>query len=175
MSGIDFPALYKIQYGIYVISSRCEAKFNAQVATVVAQITSAPAQIMTCICKETLTHEYIQNCGVFGVSILEQTASLKFIGHFGFCSGRKVDKFAAINYKIAPTGCPLLLDHTLVVMEARVNQQLDVGTHTLFIADLLSAQTLKEGTAMTYEYYHNVVKGKSPKNAPTYQKAMNNE
>ena len=171
MTKIDLPALYKIQYGIYVISSHADKKVNAQIATVVAQITSTPMQIITCICKDTLTHEYMQRSGMFGVSILDQTAPLKFIGNFGFRSGRECDKFATVNCTTNLNGCPLLAEHTLVVMEAKVNHQLDVGTHTLFIADLLSAQTLKEGTAMTYEYYHHVVKGKSPKNAPTYQKS----
>lgn len=170
MSTIDLSSLYKIQYGLYVISSCCGKRINAQIATVVAQITSTPIQITTSIAKTTLTHEYIQSSGVFGISILDQTATLKFIGNFGFRSGREHDKFSTVAYTTNLTGCPLLNDCTLVTMEAKVNHQLDLGSHTLFVADLLSAKTLKTGVAMTYEYYHHVIKGKSPKNAPTYQR-----
>jgi len=154
---------------MYVISSHNHERINAQIATVVAQVTASPVQIITCISKDTLTHEYIQYSQVLGIAILDQETPLKLIGNFGFKTGRDCDKFINEKYTVGITKCPLLAEHVLVTMEAKVKQQLDVGTHTLFIAELLCSQTIKDGIAMTYEYYHKVIKGKSPKNAPNFQ------
>jgi ferric-chelate reductase [NAD(P)H] len=169
-SKIDETALFKLQYGMYVVTSKKKDKINGQIATVVTQITYDPIQILTCISKNTLTHEFISTSKVFAVTALEQDTPMLFIGHFGFYSGRDIDKFADVAFTKGDTGCPLLVEHSLITLEAKVNKQVDVGSHTLFVANLLNAAVIKQGTAMTYEYYRDVIKGKSPKNAPTYHK-----
>ena len=151
---VSFDALCKIQYGMYIITSKLDDRFNGQIATVVVQVTSDPIQIMTCISKNTLTHEFIKQSGILGISILEQETPMKFIGHFGFRSGRDVDKFADIKFKISDINCPLVLEHALVVMDSKVNKQVDVGSHSIFIADLLDAEIVKQGTAMTVCHEH---------------------
>ena len=165
---ICLESLCKIQYGMYIVTSKDANKKNGQIATVVSQVTAEPIQLMTCISKETLTHEMIEATGLIGVSILEEATPMKFIGHFGFRSGREFDKFVDMPFKEGKLGVPLVLKHTLVVLEGQVNRCLDVGTHTIFVFEVLSSDRVKKGEAMTYEYYHTVVKGKSPKNAPTY-------
>ena len=166
---IDPAALYQIQYGVFIISSFLDDKINAQIATVAFQVTSDPAQIVTCLNKNNLTHEFVMKSKAFGISILSQDADLKFIGRFGFRCGRDFDKFDGINYKKSETGSPLILDHASGILDLKVNQAIDVGTHTLFIGELLTSEKLNDNIPLTYDYYHNVIKGKTSKNAPTFQ------
>jgi flavin reductase (DIM6/NTAB) family NADH-FMN oxidoreductase RutF len=165
---MDHRALHKIGYGLYVICSRKGDRLNGQIANTVFQITSEPPTISVSINKNNLTHEFIRESKVFTVSALSQDAPLSFIGHFGFKSGRDIDKLEGINYKIGETRAPVVTDNTLAYLEARVIQEVDVGTHTLFIGELVAAEVLKEGEPMTYAYYHQVKRGTTPKTAPSY-------
>lgn len=165
---MNTKALYNITYGLYVISSRKGEKFNGQIANTVIQVTSEPPAIAVCINKQNLTHEFIKESKAFTSSILSRDTPLSFIGHFGFKSGREMDKFKDINYKLGETKAPIVLDHSLAYLEAKVVNQVDVGTHTIFIGQLVGADVLKEGEPMTYAYYHQVKRGTTPKTAPSY-------
>ncbi len=92
------------------------------------------------------------------------------IGQFGFKSGRDTDKFENINHKQGKTGAPIILDNTLAYLEAKVTHEMDVGTHTIFVGEIVESDVLKEGEPMTYAHYHQVKGGTTPKTAPTYQK-----
>jgi len=161
-------ALYKLSYGLYVVSSRKGDKLNGQIANTVIQVTSEPPTIAVSINKQNLTHEFIMESKVFTASILSQDTPLSFIGHFGFKSGRDIDKFEGINYKIGETRAPVITDNTLAYLEAKVIQNVDVGTHTIFMGELVGADVLREGEPMTYAYYHQVKRGTTPKTAPSY-------
>jgi len=161
-------ALHKLSYGLYIVSSRDGEKRSGQIANTVFQVTSEPPRIAIGINKNNLTHEVIQRSGVFGVSALSQDAPLSFIGRFGFKSGREVDKFDGANSKVGKVGIPLVLDHALAILEARVSQAVDLGTHTLFVGEVEEAEVLREGEPMTYAYYHQVKRGTTPKTAPSY-------
>lgn len=165
---MDLKVLYNISYGIYIVSSKKKDRKNGQIANTVFQTTSEPATIAVCINKKNLTHEFIAESKVFAVSVLEQETDMKFIGRFGFKSGRDEDKFQGINYKIGITGSPIIMENTLAYMEAEVVTEIDVGTHTLFVGKILEAENIKKGKPLTYDYYHQIKKGISPKNAPTY-------
>jgi len=168
---MDSKALRKISYGLYIVTSRKGDKINGQTVDVVFQVTSPPSPtIAICINKQNLTHEYISDSGAFGVSILAQDAPLNLIGNFGFKSGRDIDKFGNINYKMGETNVPIILDHTLSYLEAKVIDRLELSTHTLFIGELVAAEVIKEGEPMTYAYYHQIKGGTSPKTAPTFIK-----
>jgi rubredoxin/flavin reductase (DIM6/NTAB) family NADH-FMN oxidoreductase RutF len=121
-----------------------------------------------CINKQNLTHEFITESKVLTASILSRDTPLSFIGHFGFKSGREIDKFTDVKYKLGETKAPIVLDHSLAYLEAKVINQVDVGTHTIFIGELVGADVLKEGEPMTYAYYHQVKRGTTPKTAPSY-------
>ena len=121
--------------------------------------------------KENLTHEYITKSKVFTVSILSQEAPMPFIGRFGLRSGRNIDKFEQVSYKIGQTGVPIVLDNTVGFLEAEVTESIDIVTHTLFIAKIVACQTLDVAKEpMTYTYYRDVKHGKTPKTAATYIK-----
>jgi len=167
---MDTKVLYLISYGLYIIGSKKGDKINGQTANTVIQVSSEPPVISVCINKNNLTHEFIKDSGVFTASIISQDAPLKLIGGFGFKSGREVNKFEGYKYKIGETGAPIVLDHCLGYLEAKVIKSVDVGTHTIFIGELVAAETIKEGEPMTYAYYHLVKRGTTPKTAPSYHK-----
>ncbi len=164
-------ALHKISYGMYVVSSRKDGKFNGQIANTIVQTTSEPAMIALCINKKNLTHEFIEASKVVTVSVLSTATPMEFIGRFGFKSGRDGYKYDGVNYKVGVTGAPVVLDHALAYYEAEVVASMEAETHTLYLAKVLDAEILDEkAEPMTYAYYHLVKGGKSPKTAPTYIK-----
>lgn len=167
---MDLRALQKISYGLYVVSSRNnEGKNNGLIVNTVFQVTSKPPTIAVSICKENLTCDYILQSRHFTVSILDKEAQMKFIGLFGFRCGRDVNKFADVDYIEGSTGYPVVLDHALAYLEARVMNTLDAGTHIIFHGEVLNARLTRENCSpMTYEYYHDVKKGTASRNAPTY-------
>ncbi|KPJ56181.1 MAG: High molecular weight rubredoxin [Deltaproteobacteria bacterium DG_8] len=167
---MDPKALYKISYGLYVITSKKGDQINGQTANALIQVTAEPPAIAIGINKQNLTNEFIKESKVFTVSILSQDTPLNFIGQFGFKSGRDINKFDQVNYKLGKTGAPIVLDNTLAYLEVKVNQEIDVGTHTIFVGEIVDSEVLKDGEPMTYAYYHQVKRGTTPKTAPTYRK-----
>ncbi|MFC1970823.1 flavin reductase family protein [Chloroflexota bacterium] len=166
---MNIKALYKLGYGVYVVTSKKDNRINGQIANTVFQVTSEPPTIAVSINKNNLTHQFIKESGVFAASVLCQDTPLTFIGRFGFKSGRDTDKFEGISYKIGETGAPIVLDNAVSYIEARVTKEMDVGTHTIFVGEMVNADVVDEHKAcMTYEYYHQIKGGKTPKAAATY-------
>jgi ferric-chelate reductase [NAD(P)H] len=165
---IDLVALRDLSYGVYIVSSFLDGKLNGQIANTVFQVSAEPSTIAISINKLNLTHEYIEKSGYFSVAVVEEEATLKYIGIFGFRSGRDIDKFTQVEHKIGSTGCPIPLEYVLSSFEARVVGKIDASTHTVFIGEIVSAEVIKHGTPLTYLNYHELKKGKSPKTAPTY-------
>jgi flavin reductase (DIM6/NTAB) family NADH-FMN oxidoreductase RutF/rubredoxin len=161
-------ALYKVSYGLYIISSAKDGKYNGQIANTVFQITSEPPMIAISINKENLTHEFISSSKVFSVTVLSTATPMTLIGTFGFKSGRDIDKFKEVEYKQGKTGAPIVLNNAVAYLEAEVVDSLDVNTHTIFIGKVVDADVLSDREPMTYAYYHMVKNGKAPKTAPTY-------
>jgi flavin reductase (DIM6/NTAB) family NADH-FMN oxidoreductase RutF len=169
---IESKALWDISYGLYIVTSIEGEKYDGLIVNTVMQVTSAPAKIAICLNKESLTHNYILSSNVFGVSVLEQETPMPYIGIFGFRTGKNFQKFSQpdVHFKVGSvTGVPLVTDYTLSLMEAKLVNSVDVGTHTIFIGEIVNCEVLKDGTVLTYDYYQKVKKGKAPKNAPTYK------
>ncbi|HNZ25975.1 MAG TPA: flavin reductase [Spirochaetota bacterium] len=165
---MNIEAFYKISYGLYVVSSKNGDKFNGHVSNTVFQTTSTPPTLAICSNKQNLTCDYIAQSKVFSVSILEEDTDMKFIGNFGFKSGRDINKFENVNYKIGASGAPIVTDCSLAYLDCKVINSVDVGTHIMFIAEIIDAETIKEGSPLTYANYRQIKKGLSPKTAPTY-------
>ncbi len=165
---MDRAAFFKMSYGVYIVSSRKDDQFNGQIANSVFQATSSPPTLILSINKNNLTHEYIQASRKLSVSILAKKAPMTLIGLFGFKSGREVNKFANVNYKMGLLDVPIVLEDTVAYIEAKVTGETDCGTHTLFIAEIADCQIVSDEEPMTYAYYHEVKGGKSPQSAPTY-------
>jgi flavin reductase (DIM6/NTAB) family NADH-FMN oxidoreductase RutF/rubredoxin len=167
---MNMQAIQKICYGVYIVSSKKGDSLNGQIANTAFQITSDPPTMAISINKQNLTHEFIEASRVFTVSILSKEAPMALIGHFGFKSGRDLDKFKEIKHRLGATGAPIVLENTIGFMECEVLSSTDVGTHTIFIGKIVDCEVLNDAEPMTYAYYHQVKGGKSPKTAPTYVK-----
>ncbi len=158
-----------LSYGLYIVASRDEGRLNGQVINTLIQVTSEPPRVAAIINKNNFTHELILKSKVFSASVLEESTPMTFLGPFGFKSGRDIDKLAKVAFKEGITGCPMITEHALSVLEVEVIDQVDLGSHTVFIGNVVSSEVLKKGLPITYQYYHQVLKGKSPPNAPTYE------
>jgi len=167
---MDSQILHNIGYGMYIVSSNKGEAINGQIANTVFQITSEPVTIAVSINKKNLTHEFIESSSRFSLSILLEDAPLSFIGRFGFRSGREEDKFKDIKFERLASGCPVVLDHSIGYLEAKVINKLDCGTHTLFIGEMTDSKVLRSGKPLTYDYYHQVKRGGTPNTAPTFIK-----
>lgn len=156
-----------MSYGVYIVSTMDDGRATGCVANSAMQITSSPATIAISINHDNFTNECIKKFGQFSVSILAEDSEPSLIGQFGFQSGKNVNKFQGVDFKIV-NNTPVINDSCGYVV-CRVIDKMETATHTVFLGEVIDADVLKEGrNAMTYAYYHNVIKGKSPKNAPTY-------
>ena len=153
-------------YGLYLVTSSDGTHNNGLVVNTAFQVSAAPEKVAVCICKQSYTHAIILQSRVFNVMPLEQKTPLIFIGNFGFRTGRNYDKFAKVPFSVGENGCPVIKEHTLSCVEIRVEQLLDVGTHTLFVGEVSNGQVFKtQELPLTYAYYHTVIKGKTPAGA----------
>ena len=166
---INYEALFKISYGLYVVCSGSEESGNGYISNTVFQVTSDPPRFATCCNKENHTVGIIQSSGLFSVSVLHQDAGAGIIGTFGYKSGKDTDKLSGLNVRYGDTGVPIVLDDAIAFLECRVKESIDVGTHMMFIGELVQAEVLDEDSdPLTYLHYRRVKKGVAPKNAPTY-------
>jgi rubredoxin/flavin reductase (DIM6/NTAB) family NADH-FMN oxidoreductase RutF len=167
---MDPNVLHNISYGVYIVSSNKGKALNGQVANSIIQITNEPVTLAVSINKTNLTHEFIKASLHLTVSILEKDAPLSLIGKFGFKSGRSVDKFKDTKFEMLASGCPAVTENSVAYIEGKVIKDLDCGTHTLFLIEMTDTKMLKSAEVMTYEYYHMVKRGTTPKSAPTFIK-----
>jgi flavin reductase (DIM6/NTAB) family NADH-FMN oxidoreductase RutF/rubredoxin len=166
---MNIEAFFKITYGLYVVSSVNGGKQNGYISNTVFQVTSDPAQFAIACSKNNYTAGMIAESRVFSISVLAQDTRTDIIGTFGYKTGKDMDKFLNLNYKIGKTGSPILLDDTLSWFECEVIQTVDMGTHFLFIGKVVDGDLIDgAGIPLTYAYYREIKKGKAPKNAPTY-------
>jgi ferric-chelate reductase [NAD(P)H] len=165
----DLDSLFKLSYGMCIVGSIDGDKYNGCIINTVFQITACPPRIGISINKDSLTNQYIAKSGVFAASILAEDTPLSFIGKFGFRTGKDINKLENVKYKIANTGAPVILDHTVAYIEGRVTQMLDIETHTFFVAEIVGCETIDEHKQpMTYSFYRDVKCGKTPESAATY-------
>ncbi len=161
-------AFTKIQYGMYIITSAFNGKIGGQIANTVFQITSDPATIAISISKQNNTHALISESKKAVVSVITEEASFEFIGKFGFRSSRDFDKFAGVEYKTNNDGVPVVTQYSNAYFETEIVCRFETETHTVFMCKVIDSTVLNDKPTMTYDYYHKVKKGLTPKNAPTY-------
>ena len=155
-----------LSYGVYVVSTLDGSRNTGCTANSIMQITSSPATIAVSMNHDNYTNSCIQASGRFAVSILSELSAPSLIGQFGFQSGKDTDKFEGIDFTMKE-GLPILNDCCGYII-CKVIDKMETSTHTVFLGEVTDGDTIGSAPAMTYAYYHNVVKGKSPKNAPTY-------
>ena len=166
---INIEALFNISYGLYIVCSGDNKKGNGYISNTVFQVTAEPAKFAASCNKNNYTADIIKKAGAFSVSVLHIDASSDIIGNFGYKSGKDIDKMKGMDLRYGETGVPIVTNDSIAYFECKVVQTIDVGTHILFIGELVGADVLDNSKEpMTYLYYRNVKKGFSPKNAPTY-------
>lgn len=160
-------ALTKLSYGVYVITSWAEGgKPTGCIANSAMQVTASPATVAVSVNHGNFTNECIKKSQRFAINILGEKSDPSIIGNFGFRSGRDFEKFASMPelYDFLP-----IVDGAVAFITCKVIDKMESETHTVFLGEINGAEILNEDDApMTYAYYHKVIKGKSPKNAPTY-------
>ena len=160
-------ALYNLSYCVYVVTTWNDGKPTGCTANSAMQITSSPATVAVSINHDNFTNECIRNSGVFAINILGEHCDPMVIGNFGFKSGRDSNKFA--DYAPAIKNFMPIVPKASGYITCKVIDKMETSTHTVFLGEVTDADILNDDVPMTYAYYHNVIKGKAPKNAPTYQ------
>ncbi len=160
-------ALYQLSYGVYVVSTWDRGRATGCTANSAMQITSSPATIAVSINHDNYTNQCIQDTGKFAISILGEHTDPSVIGTFGFYSGRDTNKFEKVE-PVMKSYMPVVPDACAYIV-CELIDRMETTSHTVFLGKVIDADVLKKDEPMTYAYYHNVIKGKSPKNAPTYQ------
>ena len=153
---------------MYIVCSEYDDIANGQIVNAIMQVTADPPTIAVSINRQNYTHELIIKSKKLTVSILDIDTPMSLIGTFGFKCGRTVNKMEHVICIQRKNMIPIITDHTLAYIEASLINHMDVGTHTIFIGEVTNADLLTDSEPMTYEYYHLVKGGLSPKNAPTY-------
>ncbi len=153
--------LFKLSYGLFVLSARDGEKDNGCIINTVMQITDTPLQIAVGINKTNYTYEMIEKTGMFNVSVLTEAVPFSVFEDFGFKSGRTEDKFSAFNNKErSENGIFYLTKYTNAFISAKVVKTLDCGTHMMLIAEVTDAKTLSDAPSVTYDYYFKNIKPK---------------
>jgi flavin reductase (DIM6/NTAB) family NADH-FMN oxidoreductase RutF len=166
---MNIEAFFKISYGLYAVCSKSGSKLNGYISNTVFQVTSEPARFAISCSKNNFSENIIAESKAFSISVLEKDTGPNILGTFGYKSGKDTEKFKDINYKTGKTGSPILLDNTIAWFECKVINSFDVGSHMLFIGELVDSELcMTEKEPLTYAYYREIKKGKAPKNAPTY-------
>jgi len=166
---MQIEAFFKLSYGLYVVGTKSGNKLNGYIANTVFQVTAEPAQLAISCSKDNYSAQLIEESGVFSVSILHRDAAQHVISTMGYKTGTEINKFEGLNFIHGQSGAPILLDACLAWFDCKVVQKVDVGSHILFIAEVLDSKLIDESKEeMTYAYYREVKNGVAPKNAPTY-------
>lgn len=161
---MDNKAMYQLSYGLFVVTAKEGEKDNGCITNTVMQVTTTPNRISLAVNKENYTHGMIMRTKAFNVSIISEKAEFELFKHFGFQSGKTVDKFAHFkDAKRSPNGLCYVTKGTNAWISAKVVETVDLGTHTLFIADVTDAEVLDNTPSATYAYYHANIKPSAPK------------
>lgn len=169
---LNKSALYKISYGLYVLGSKDGDKLNGCMVNTVGQVTDSPLRVSVAVNKLNYSHDLIKKTGAFSVSMLSTKATFDTIKCFGFQSGKTADKFAGRDYSLTESGLPYLNSaEANSYLDCRVVNTLDMGSHSVFYADVLNAEVLSNDDSLTYDYYQKNVKPK-PSVAPAKPKVV---
>ena len=156
----DLTALFKLGYGLYVVTSNDGEKDNGLIVNTVTQLTDNPNRVAVNINKENYSHHIIKKTGVMNVNVLSVDAPFALFENFGFQSGRQADKFAHWKTYRADNGLPFLAQYINAFLSLKVEQYVDLGTHGMFICTVTEARVISDKPTMTYAYYQENVKPK---------------
>ena len=166
---MDNKAFFKPSYGLYLVTSSLDSKDSGCIANTFVQVTSDPQQVCITLNKNNYTTSLIEGSCKLNVSVLLENVDMQVISDFGFRSGKDVDKFKDYNYETDVNNIKYITDGMAATFACTVNKMVDVGTHIMFICNVDDCKVLSEKQVLTYENYHKLKNGTTPKNAPSYQ------
>ena len=155
---MDKKAMYNLTYGLFILTAKEGEKDNGCIVNTVAQVTTEPNRITVAVNKQNYTHDMIVRTGVFNVSILTTDSKFDTYKHWGFQSGANTDKLENIEYQRAENGVVYIANECNAYISAKVVSTIDLGTHTLFLADVTDAGVLSDAESVTYSYYQKNIK-----------------
>lgn len=165
---MDLSVLNNISYGMYIITTKKEHKNVGCFINSAMQITSKSKILAISLNKDNYTNEVLKETRKCAISILNEKANQKLISKFGYFSSREINKFDEVNYQNI-NELPVVIEDSCGYIIGEVIRVIDVETHDIFLIRMEQMEKLSDDVPMTYRYYHEVLKGKSPKKAPTYQ------
>lgn len=157
---MDNKAMFNLSYGLFILTAKDGEKDNGCIVNTVGQVTSQPNRISLTVNKANYTHDMILKTKEFNVSVLAENSKFETYKHWGFQSGRNTDKLESISFKRSANGLVYIADETNAFLSAKVVSTLDLGTHTLFIADVTDGEVLSQVPSATYSFYQNNIKPK---------------
>ena len=158
---MDRKAMYKLSYGLFILTAKEAEKDNGCIINTAIQAASEPNQLSICVNKANYTHDMIQRTGKFTVSVLSQKAQFELFKHFGFQSGRDTNKFEAFEQCARGTnGIYYITEGTNAYISVTVTKTEDLGSHTMFIGEITDMEVLSNVPSVTYDYYQNNIKPK---------------
>lgn len=157
---INKAALFKLSYGLYVVSSNDGTKHNGLIVNTVMQLTDTPLKVGVCINKANYSHDVIKSSGIMNINCLTESASFDVFKRFGFASGKDSDKLAGVEYETSANGLAVLKNDINAYISLKVESYTDLGTHGLFVCGVTDAETVSEAPSVTYTYYQNNIKPK---------------
>lgn len=150
--------MFKISYGLYVLTAKDGDKQNGCIVNTLQQVTDTPLRVTITVNKNNLTHDMIMKTQEFNISILSEKAAFDTFKHFGFQSGRDTDKFSDFPFEMSQNGLPYITDGTNGFISGKVVSTTDLGTHTMFVAEVTDGEVLDNTGSATYDYYHKHIK-----------------
>ena len=162
-NNINPSALFNIGYGLYIVTAKDGDKDNACIVNTVTQLTDKKLRVAVTINKANFTHDMVKNTGVMNVMCLSEETPFEIFEYFGFQSGRDTEKFVTPNLKRAENGLVVIENYSNAYFSLKVEQEVDLDTHTMFICEVTEAKIVSDKPTMTYAYYHANVKPKPEK------------
>ena len=166
---IDKFAFHTLSYGLYLVTAvDSSGRKVGCVANTFQQVASNPPMASVALNKDNTTTKAIIDSGKYAVSVLGTAATMELIGLFGFRSSLEVDKFAEADHEMCEHDLPRVKEACVATFAVEVKDTVDVGTHLMFVGTVISAETISDQDPMTYDYYHKVLRGKTPPKAVSY-------
>lgn len=150
-------------YGLFVVTARDGDKLNGCIINTAIQAASEPLTVAISVNKANYTHDMIQKTGEFNLSFLSEDSKFSTFEHFGFQSGREVDKFEKFSYKLSENGLPYITEGANAFLSAKVTKTVDLGSHTMFIGEITDGEVLNDTASVSYSYYFANIKPKPEK------------
>ena len=166
---MDTKAMYKLTYGLFVLTTKQGDKDNGCIINTAIQAASDPNQMSICVNKANYTHDLIKESGKFNVSVISEDAKFELFKRFGFQCGKNIDKFESFEsgYAAAENGIRYIVDGTNAYFSVNVDKTVDLGSHTMFVGQIQDMNVLSDVPSATYTYYQ-----KSIKPAPKKEEAV---